>query len=87
MHYKYTIIWMIELYCSPFFLFSQRLFSFLSSSLWVSTLRPKQILLTLLALPRGRIMLYVKDCVPGSAWSQSPSDKGRTLLPLAFCQY
>ena len=65
MHYKYPIIWMIELYCSPFFLFSQRL----------------------LALPRGRIMLYVKDRVPGSAWSQSPSDKGTTLLPLALCQY
>lgn len=86
MHYKYPIICMIELYCSPFFPLSQRLFSFLSSSLWVSALRPKQIFLTLLALPMGRIMLYLKDRVPGSAWNQSPSDKGRTLLPLALCQ-
>lgn len=78
---------MMELYCSPFFLLPQRLFSFLSSSLWGPTLRPKQEFLTLLALPMGRIMLYMKDHVPGSVWNHSPSDKDRTLLPLALCQY
>ena len=81
-HYKYPIICMIELYCSSFFLLPQRLFSFLSSSLWGSTVRPKQVFLTLLALPMGRIMLYKKDRVPGSAWNHSPSDKGRTFSPL-----
>lgn len=70
------------------FILSQReIFFFLSIHLWVNTLRPKQIFLTLMAHIYKMCYLYIKEDVPGSAWTwltvhllPSGSAPGRTFF-------